>query len=446
MRTVYSHAACTIAATAAKNSDQGLFFRRDPWLVRPRHLTTTWDPTVHQNDEEQMKYPPAGEYWCDHDNFWMTSIEYAPLNKRGWVFQERHLSQRIMHFAANQLFWECYQCKASENYPNNLPSWAFSWHYGSERSDPTPLKTQIRRLRCRSRYNHTEPQDTCYVDSDLKSVEPTSEDLDDLYFEWGRWREEYSRSVVTKDEDRLVAMQGIAQDVAQLLGDQLVAGMWKNRILDELCFRAIQDSGNISSTKGIRPRKLQAPTWSWASTGQRIVLSEASRLRRQCIHLAQLSSLDVTTTEFGNPPSDILHIKCNLVRAVATWGVPSALEVEALTGELGDQPVSYLIGFTFTQTCIHLPCDIEDVDLDDWFVDKKDRSTDVYMLAIRHCPQEDEENQVVYEEMVEVLLLARKLVPEPVFERIGFFGIGGNGCCQLLNEHKASESQIITLV
>ena len=445
MGDVYSHAACTIAATAAKNGDQGLFFRRDPWLLRPRRLTATWDPETYQNDKEKLNYPPPGEYWCDHDNFWMTSVEYAPLNKRGWVFQERHLSQRIMHFAANQLFWECHQCKASENYPNSLPPWAFSLDFGSGRSDPTPLKTQVHRLRYRKRYNSIDPLDSFHSDAATNSTNLNYEELDELYNNWGQWREAYSRSAVTKDEDRLIAIQGIAQDVAQISDDQLVVGMWRNRILDDLCFRCILDIDDLSPAAPFRAQRLRAPTWSWASKNQRIVLSEASRLRYRCAHLATLISVDVATGKSGELRWANLQIKCNLVHAKGTWGTFSALET--LTSKLGDQTVSCIKGLMLVRTGVYLPCDDEDVELDNMFVDKRDRCPDVYMLSIRRCPLENgEEGKEVLEEMVEVLLLAQRPVPEQSFERIGFFSMDGNGCRQLLAENEASESQIITLV
>ena len=42
---------------------------------------------------------------------------------------------------------------------------------------------------------------------------------------------------MTKEEDKLVALLGVADEFGQALGDQLVAGLWKNRLLEELCWR-----------------------------------------------------------------------------------------------------------------------------------------------------------------------------------------------------------------
>jgi hypothetical protein len=34
-------------------------------------------------------------------------VPYYPLLERGWVFQERLLSARAIHFTTNELMWEC---------------------------------------------------------------------------------------------------------------------------------------------------------------------------------------------------------------------------------------------------------------------------------------------------------------------------------------------------
>lgn len=202
MKVVYTNAACTIAATAAGSSDEGLFFERDPWLLRSCRLTATWNPETYISDD--FKLPPAGEYWCDYHNLWMYCIEYAPLNKRGWVSRERHLPRRIMHFTSNQLFWECHECRASENYSTGLPAWLRST---LSDADPTQLKYKMHKLHQRMTFLRAK--------APLEAQERVlNEELEDLYMSWVQWREGYSRSAVTKDTDKLIAIQGIAQDVS----------------------------------------------------------------------------------------------------------------------------------------------------------------------------------------------------------------------------------------
>lgn len=53
-------------------------------------------------------------------------MDSAPLNQRAWVFQERFLSHRNLMFGRNCLFWECDSNRASETFPDRLPSWMTS--------------------------------------------------------------------------------------------------------------------------------------------------------------------------------------------------------------------------------------------------------------------------------------------------------------------------------
>ncbi|KAF2492847.1 HET-domain-containing protein, partial [Lophium mytilinum] len=220
MRNVYSRAACNIGATAATNSDGGLFFNRDPAVFLPRRIQGSWAPSPNS---ENSKFPSAGSYYCDNQDVWFDNVEKAPLNKRAWVSQERYLSPRILHFGARQVFWECQHCKASEVYPGGLPKWAMlTW------SD------------------------------DASSLARPHE----IYYLWAVFRISYTECEMTKEEDKLVAIRGIAQDVTEALDDNLVAGLWRNRIIEELCWSMESWSGTALA----RPLKWRAPTWSWAST------------------------------------------------------------------------------------------------------------------------------------------------------------------------------------
>lgn len=45
-----------------------------------------------------------------------------PLFKRGWVFQERLLSRRTLHFDKDRIAWECQESRGlSEYLPEGLP-------------------------------------------------------------------------------------------------------------------------------------------------------------------------------------------------------------------------------------------------------------------------------------------------------------------------------------
>ncbi len=97
MAGVYSGALVTIAASDAEDSSKGFF----------HDYSTKFD---------SCEFP----YWRDiEDGMIMTSMTYLPpnmenlaveppsrLSTRGWVLQERLLSQRVLSFGSNRLQWE----------------------------------------------------------------------------------------------------------------------------------------------------------------------------------------------------------------------------------------------------------------------------------------------------------------------------------------------------
>lgn len=86
---VYQNSMCNIGASAASSSDGGLFRARDVELIRfPRII----------NDK--------GAHMVTWTRFWGESVNSAPLYKRRWVVQERWLCPRMLHFDAEQIFWE----------------------------------------------------------------------------------------------------------------------------------------------------------------------------------------------------------------------------------------------------------------------------------------------------------------------------------------------------
>lgn len=92
MGDVFRGAYCTIAATSSRDSTQGFLKRTDfssiPWVRIP----------------EQSRPPVFATTFI---NRFEEDVLYGPLNSRAWVFQERALSRRIIHFTDRQTYWEC---------------------------------------------------------------------------------------------------------------------------------------------------------------------------------------------------------------------------------------------------------------------------------------------------------------------------------------------------
>ncbi|MCJ1381199.1 hypothetical protein MMC17_004308 [Xylographa soralifera] len=109
MRSIYSNAACNLAASTSDNPHGGLFRVRDTTAVAPGLIQA---PSGALRDE--MHHVVDMSY---RDR----QILGGPLHKRGWVFQERLLSTRVLYFGQSQIFWECLSELKCEGFPHGMP-------------------------------------------------------------------------------------------------------------------------------------------------------------------------------------------------------------------------------------------------------------------------------------------------------------------------------------
>lgn len=92
MQAVFRNAYCTIAASSASTSNQG--------FLKPHGKPTS--PLISvRSVAHGLIY--VSESIDDFDQ----DVNKSPLNTRAWVFQERALARRTIHFSASQMYWEC---------------------------------------------------------------------------------------------------------------------------------------------------------------------------------------------------------------------------------------------------------------------------------------------------------------------------------------------------
>ncbi|KAF2730442.1 HET-domain-containing protein [Polyplosphaeria fusca] len=92
MDTIYANCELNIAIAHASDSTQGCFVDRDPDFIQTAFVYTPLDfPSTHSSEED--------EPWTPH--------ERTHLSRRAWIFQERLLSPRTLHFGQDRIFWEC---------------------------------------------------------------------------------------------------------------------------------------------------------------------------------------------------------------------------------------------------------------------------------------------------------------------------------------------------
>lgn len=230
MHDVYANSSCNIAASASEGPEGGLFRDRKLEDIEPGYIN--------------VDLPSLGntkfEIW---DQFYMNRLTHGPLTDRGWVFQERILSPRILHFSQHQIAWECFQMSKCETWPR--------W---------SPYPTEI---------DHSHGLKTLYAFFDSDANSEDDEGGEDktmsvgVYQQWMYLLKAYSRCEFTHQEDRLVAMEGIAKMFEKHTGDEYLAGLWRSRLVEGLNWIVVNPLA--------RPPGFLAPSWSWASVNSAIL-------------------------------------------------------------------------------------------------------------------------------------------------------------------------------
>ena len=242
MADMYSNAFLTVAATAAEDSNGGCFIKPNKFH-QARKLP---DSILHTYEEHRQDIAISKGHIRGNFGDWR-------LLDRAWVYQERRLSKRIVHFTGFELLWECQSTFKSESGELN-EDWTNASYQINEEISKVPFKYPI----------------------------------EDTVSTWRRTVEDYGKLNLTFAKDRLPALAGIVKRMLQSReGDTYIAGMWKSTLRSDLMWVYRAYSSNPRPSTSI-------PTWSWASTEGSIDFARPS-----AIFEAQL--IDVYATIVGPP-------------------------------------------------------------------------------------------------------------------------------------------------
>ncbi|KAL1616270.1 hypothetical protein SLS54_008563 [Diplodia seriata] len=258
MGKVYNNSFLNISATAAKNGDEGLFDIRRPPLLWSDEIDLNVDG-IPGMIQEQNSHPIRRCTVLDA-SFWTNHVDQAPLNRRGWVLQERLMAPRNVHFCKEQVAWEC-QCdkgRKSERHPDGFPI----------------LDKRSQRLVSSTDAEYLEAKRLLQRAPDLNH-QITDEQA---YRTWKQIVERYTRAKLTKPKDKLIALSGVAQRMYEKTGWVYVAGLWQNRLPQNNCLQVNLESQLLWCVEPVwdtkrqqfsypssRPKEYRAPCFSWAA-------------------------------------------------------------------------------------------------------------------------------------------------------------------------------------
>jgi hypothetical protein len=211
MGSIYKNATVTIAASVGSSAMDGF-------------LRTVREPPEFSSFQFPM---PDGTSEHISISAWHPLTPESPLDTRGWTYQERLLSPRMLQFSERELLWSCQTeplqtiTKSSVQYVVNL----------------TRLPSQIFNDALRG--------------GSWRTYKPRL----------GLWKGivgSYTRRNLTFPEDRLNALAGVANELARIWNDEHLYGLWKGLSVPQQLLWAAQG-------RQYHPRSSRAPSWSWAS-------------------------------------------------------------------------------------------------------------------------------------------------------------------------------------
>ncbi|KAF5627583.1 hypothetical protein F25303_10773 [Fusarium sp. NRRL 25303] len=185
MERIYGNAHVVVAAASSHNCEEGFIKRKDRILLPFRtksndtHAIGTYSPLYKADESEDLVFCP-----------WL---------KRGWTFQERIASTRLLMFSKRNVHFKCKP---------------FTESMGRERNN----------------------YDTDFLMLNRVAIE--SGNTTDIYKEWTETISQVNPGYhqFTRERDLLPSIAGIAALFSHKLKDEYAAGLWKNSMYQSLCW------------------------------------------------------------------------------------------------------------------------------------------------------------------------------------------------------------------
>jgi hypothetical protein len=238
MSHIYRDSLITLSATLGEDSYEGIFTKSTPDHISQHLITTDVDESL---------------IGIHHRAPLSHTFHLSPLSSRGWVFQERLLSPRVLLFGREELMWECRKGDVCECSSIVLDT---SYELGRQSASYDCLRS--------------------------------SSSVEELEYSWELLVEEYSAKSLTKVGDIFPALQGLAKVVSPVMGHYL-AGHWNASLVHSLVWYR-----TFHATVRVADRRC-APTWSWASSSGRVRWPNQGLRLRQSL----CTVLSATTVPIG---------------------------------------------------------------------------------------------------------------------------------------------------
>jgi hypothetical protein len=390
---IYRHATVTIVASRASEVGEG-FLQKRPTIGFSAHyegIRLAFQGSDGPRGSVAVIKPPR------------ETVE--PLEKRAWALQEHLLSPRILDYRTLKTQW---LCRATDK----DTAVRDGWHRG-QNSLLLELQNSLQ--------SETD---------DPKLLEDFRKTLKGGHRQWWQLVETYSRRDLTLALDRLPAISAMAERYERLLGDAYVAGHWRSRIVESLCWNRTL---NTIVEPLPRPLVYQGPSWSWAGSNCSINRASEYEKTEECRYQASLVDCEchpkLKSARFGELRA--AHITLEGCVQPASWTGKKLL------------PGLFLLRFNtrhdeaarsaFQEPPFSADCPILNADcLDEEFSAGADLGMPIYLLTI-----------LTYRDGNSCEGLALRRQSDGLYMRLGAFTVGCKEDVRFLTE---GETQIVTIV
>lgn len=298
MHQIYSDAWLNISADRAESAQAGFLQRRSPLSLRSCMIPNSLSKGF--SNANSVVLPVQRGLLEDYLS--------GPFS-RGWIFQERHFSRRILHFGEFKTIWECHYGAATETHPSMFA-------YAGPHID------------------HKKPNYHLETVSGIIFARCRAEEIFRILNDWYKTVALFSYTRFTNETDKLSAMSGLAKVHKNWLKQDAdyFAGIWKVDFQNGLAWRNAsvgcenflpktlqaesQSRGQIFAKDDImagRRRSHQAgyiaPSFSWASVNFPVhysVRMKTDRDQSTNSHMIKLVSIHTYTKPQGDAFGQIL--------------------------------------------------------------------------------------------------------------------------------------------
>lgn len=186
---------------------------------------------------------------------------FCPLDRRGWVVQERLLSPRTIYYGKEHIFWDCRQTSHHEQQPFE----------GSDAHDQAKKegekKFDIREHDLLLDNAMTGKLKRCY--SKIQMLDVGDRDLvweSILRTSWHLIVAAYTHSTLSLDQDKMRALAGAGALVQKKFNMKASFGLWHDFFLTDLLWFPLRSEGPHPDPELLD----RAPSWSWMARNRAV--------------------------------------------------------------------------------------------------------------------------------------------------------------------------------